>query len=204
MIHGEGDSARSALCGSCGGVWLESAIAQDLKSSLGQIRAEQAAAISATILPRQPPIDPADDVSLICPVCSGNLGKHRFPPLIFEVDRCLTDGMFFDHGELREVLRHLARTGQLRRAHQRREADPAWASANPSVAVVVIPADAGSSFVSGVADAATWALAGAVDVAGDVIVDVVIELPGIIIEGIFDSLLDRALLRSVRPASSRT
>lgn len=185
MTHGESDAAKSALCASCGGVWLERGVAQDLGSSLGQLRAEQAAQISATILPKQPPIDPADDVSLRCPVCSGNLGKQRFPPLTFEVDRCLTDGTFFDHGELREVLRHLVRTGQLRRAHDRREADPKWAAANPSVAIAV-PPDAGGSLAAGVADTAVSALGVIVDVAGDVVVGVIVELPGALIGALFD------------------
>lgn len=185
MTHGEGDAAKSALCTSCGGVWLERGVAADLGSSLGQIRAEQAAQIAATILPKQPPIDPAEDVSLLCPVCEGNLGKQRFPPLTFEVDRCLMDGTFFDHGELREVLRHLVRTGQLRRAHDRRDADPQWAAANPSV-VIAVPPDAGVSLLAGAADVASSAVGVVVDVAGDVLVDVIIELPGALLGALFD------------------
>jgi Zn-finger nucleic acid-binding protein len=129
MTRGSGDAAHCAVCSGCGGVWLEMAVAKAIGTALSQQGAEQAAALGAQVELTVPPAEAASDETLPCPVCGGNLGKHRFPPLLFEVDRCLTHGMFFDHGELAEVLLRTPRHGQVNRLY---ELDEAGAPVDPA------------------------------------------------------------------------
>lgn len=123
MRHIAKDTGETgALCGSCGGVWLDMAVAKTLGTSLVNGFAHHTAdqALAAVRRARSLAKTDADtDRSLPCPVCGGNLGKHKFPPFPVEIDRCLTDGMFFDRGELATILGQLgAHRGTARRLYE--------------------------------------------------------------------------------------
>jgi Zn-finger nucleic acid-binding protein len=164
-----------ALCGNCGGIWLDTTVAQTLGTNLVSRFAHQAADQSLAEVRRARALAATDahtDRSLPCPMCGGNLGKHKFPPFPVEIDRCLMDGMFFDRGELATVLGQLgAHRGTARRLYevQGRQVTVALATTAGAAAFV------DDELVETVAD-----------VAVDVVVDVGVELVFDMVLGLFD------------------
>ena len=161
-----------AGCGRCGGVWLPMQIAKDLGTSLTSVAARRSAELGEALTATgAAPTDAHTDRTLLCPLCGGNMGKHRFPPLVLDVDRCLTDGMFFDRGELREVLLRARRAPSVKRSYQTRE------GYDPTVPLVVVGAAAGANdeLVETVADFAL-----------EFVVEGAIELVFGVVESAFD------------------
>jgi Zn-finger nucleic acid-binding protein len=212
---------RSACgCAACGGIWLDMTVAKTLGTTLLSAFPERAAAIveqQQSSLSAPLATDANTDRSLPCPVCGGNLGKHRFPPLETEVDRCLTDGMFFDRGELATIVKRASHRGKINPLYELDAASTgsgamqAAASESPHDAntgrtkrlyeinghVVTAGALASATTVGlvagdlGTGDGSSSGgsdfVESAVEFAGELVVDVVIEGVFAMVTGLFDS-----------------
>lgn len=91
-------------CDNCGGMWLDHAATQALRTS----QDESVAAVSQKVAAHAPVILQADRPGRCCPLCRNQLEKAQIHDV--RIDYCPTHGTWFDRGEIAAVC-EAARTG---------------------------------------------------------------------------------------------
>jgi Zn-finger nucleic acid-binding protein len=127
---GAGSKLRSRLldergltvleCGACAGMWLGADLFARLASDANEVRvaveALGAGGLEAVDLPLQR-IDPSHRLYRPCPTCGSLMHRRNYGRKSgVIVDTCRDHGVWFDHGELAQILRWL-RSGGARRAN---------------------------------------------------------------------------------------
>jgi hypothetical protein len=99
MITAELESVEIDFCSGCGGIWLD---AGELESLLAD-EANARQAVASLI-----PVQNCPEVRRKCPICRKDMDKVNIGPEdnVTLLDRCPGHGLWFDRGELKQVLQN--------------------------------------------------------------------------------------------------
>jgi Zn-finger nucleic acid-binding protein len=97
MITAELENVEIDFCSGCGGIWLDAGELEGLLADDAKARQAVASLVPVQNCPEQP---------RKCPLCRTNMDKVNAGagPNITLLDRCPGHGLWFDRGELKQVL----------------------------------------------------------------------------------------------------
>jgi Zn-finger nucleic acid-binding protein len=87
-------AALIAACRECGGIWVDAATVERLKSAHDEELENAARRINGPLVLVGPP--PDQRLAISCPVCSGPLRRVEIPDTMHSVDVCDVHGTWFD------------------------------------------------------------------------------------------------------------